>query len=125
MTFDEWWGKFGHNIFMECGALSAAKAAWDVALSKRAGDGVTVTVRELRYFSSFGCQHEPSCDTIDYGALCNSCWIRRWAQEKLKLLSYTPPQPESENAPQTFGTGACQSCGKETSNMVYYCEDCE
>lgn len=42
--------------------------------------GIQVSKEELEYFKTFACDNPKSCGN---GAICNSCWIRKWAEEKL------------------------------------------
>ena len=56
---------------------------------------IQVTKKELKYLASFNCDHvifsgiedahcEKDNNEINRGACCNSCWVRRWAKDKLK-----------------------------------------
>jgi hypothetical protein len=44
--------------------------------------------KDLEYLATFQCQHTPKCDEVARGGVCNSCWVRGWAQDQLKHLSF-------------------------------------
>ncbi len=46
----------------------------------------------IQTIKSFSCQHKPTCDEVDRGACCNSCWARKWAEGFEKLVG---PLPDS------------------------------